>query len=67
MYVHFETYFWIYYLLMCAIGVVVITATIMRNHSSTQRRCRTWNKIAMISWHLGAILFIIFAADTLLK
>lgn len=62
---NFETYFWIYYALMCVIGAVVITSTVMRNKASTQRRCKLWNRVAIISWHVGAILFIIFAADTL--
>lgn len=62
---NFETYFWIYYALMCCIGAVGITATVMRNKASSTRRCKIWNRVAMISWHVGAILFIVFAADAL--
>lgn len=55
-----------YYILMCLLGVVVVTATIMRNKASTQRRCILWNRAALVTWHLGAILFIAYLTDPLI-
>ena len=52
-----------YYILMCLLGVVVITATIMRNKASTVRRCKIWNRVAFFTWHVGAILFVIYLYD----
>lgn len=52
-----------YYLLMCALGVVVITATIMRNRASSVRRCKIWNRAAIVTWHVGAILFVVYLYD----
>lgn len=52
-----------YYLLMCVLGVVVIVATLMRNKASTQRRCKMWNRVAFVTWHIGAILFVAYLYD----
>ena len=59
-------YFPLYYLLMAYLGALVIVATIMRNQAATERRCHDWNIIAITTWHLGAILFIIYLADLIL-
>jgi uncharacterized BrkB/YihY/UPF0761 family membrane protein len=56
-------YFAIYYVLMCYLGALVIIATIMRNRAKTTRRCELWNDVAVITWHIGAILFIIYLTD----
>jgi hypothetical protein len=58
-------YFPIYYILMCYLGALVIVATVMRNRAKTQRRCEIWNDIALVTWHVGAVLFIVYLADFL--
>lgn len=58
-----EGYFIAYYLLMCVIGAVVIVSTVMRNRASTPRRCHNWNRVAMGTWVLGAVLFAVYVID----
>lgn len=57
------SYFPIYYVLMCYLGALVILATVMRNRAKTPRRCEIWNDVALITWHVGAILFVVYLAD----
>lgn len=62
-------YFWIYYLLMCCLGAVVLGLALARNRANVagdERRCRKLYKASLVTWHIGAILFVIYLGDLLI-